>query len=250
MHQIDLSKVTIETTSVCNIRCVMCPQAIGIVHRAKHLPEKVIDGMRPALATARYFELHGIGEPLLSPAFWRALALIRELNPTAMAVVNSNLVVLNDKMLADLAASTLEVLNVSLDASNAETYRKIRGADFEAVLKNIGRVLEARGPRLKLKVNMTVMKENLAEVPDFVRLAHRLRVDEAIIWPINDYGPEDALMATWETNLRGWHFVYREQLLTDISERVRATLSEAKAVASDLGMSFNTGNFPESSIAA
>lgn len=242
MHSIDLAKVTIETTSVCNIRCVMCPQAIGIIHRAKHLPAEVIDGMKPAIEAGRYFELHGIGEPLLSPAFWRALKLIGDLNPTAMAVVNSNLVVLSDKMLDDLTASTLAILNVSLDAATAETYRKIRGADFAAVLHNISRVVNRRQPRMKLKMNMTLMKENLSELPEFVRLAHRLSVDEVIVWPINDYGPEDALMATWETNLRDWHFVYRDQLLTDIPERVRATVAEAQAVADELRINFDAGN--------
>jgi MoaA/NifB/PqqE/SkfB family radical SAM enzyme len=241
-------KVTIETTSVCNIRCVMCPQAIGLVRRAKHLPESIVEKLRPSLATARYFELHGIGEPLLSPAFWRIVALLRELNPTADAIVNTNLVVLTDKMLADLAASTLTLINVSLDAATPETYRKIRGEDFAKVTSNIRRLVAAlrarQGARnTKLAMNMTVMKENLAEVPAFVRLASELGVNRALVWPINDYGPADTLMQRWETNLRDWHFVYREQLLTDIPELVSQTLATAGQTARELGMEFEPSNF-------
>jgi hypothetical protein len=41
----------------------MCPQAIGAVHRPKHLPEGLLERLQPAIAHGDYFELHGIGEP-------------------------------------------------------------------------------------------------------------------------------------------------------------------------------------------
>ena len=238
-------KITIETTSVCNLRCVMCPQATGAVHRPKHLPEEMVQRLMPLLESGRYFELHGIGEPMLSPAFWRIVGILRERNPTASAVFNSNMVVLTEQMLNDLAASTITHINISLDAATAETYRKIRGADFASVTGNVARLVAVAGRRPKISVNMTVMKENLDEVPLFVRLAHSLGVDSAIVWPINDYGVDDPQIRVWETRLRGWHFVYRDQLLTDIPERVTATLAELMQVAKELGFAFTADNFPE-----
>jgi MoaA/NifB/PqqE/SkfB family radical SAM enzyme len=239
-------KLTVETTSICNLRCVMCPQAIGVVRGPKHLPEILAEKLRPVILSATYSELHGIGEPLLSPSFWRLLELFKQ-NPTCEVVVNSNLIVLTEKMLESIATSRLFKINISLDAATAETYRKIRGANFETVTKNISRLsdrlrkLEA-GRRPRLVMNMTVMKENLQEVPQFVQLAKSLGADEAIVWPINDYGPDDSLMKSWETNIRGWKFVYREQVLTDIAELAASTIASAASIAKQIGMEFTAGN--------
>ena len=248
------TKLTIETTSVCNLRCVMCPQAIGAIHRPKHLPESMVQRLEPALRSAKYVELHGIGEPLLSPAFWRMLAILKE-NPDCEAVVNSNLVVLSDKMLEDVATSTLLQISVSLDAASDETYRKIRGADFAIVTANVRRLAYRlqqikNGRRPKLVLNMTVMRENLAEVPAFARLAKSLGADEAIVWPINDYGLDDKLMRTWETNLRDWRFVYREQLLTGISDQVTAIITETMSIAHEIGLNFIASNLTSEQRAA
>jgi MoaA/NifB/PqqE/SkfB family radical SAM enzyme len=244
------SKVTIEVTSACNLRCVMCAHGIGAVQRPKHMSEDMVQRMMPLLESGRYFELHGIGEPMLSPAFWRILGLLRERNPEAMVVFNTNMVVLTEEMLDGLAASSVAHINVSLDAATADTYWKIRGADFGRVTGNVARAVASLSAtcttRPKITVNMTVMKENLAEVPMFVRLAHSLGVDGAIVWPINDFGPDDPLMREWETRLRDWHFVYREQLLTDISERVGATIAAASRIANEIGFEFIASNFPES----
>jgi MoaA/NifB/PqqE/SkfB family radical SAM enzyme len=162
-------------------------------------------------------------------------------------VVNSNLVVLTDRMLDDIAASTLLQISVSLDAATAETYRKIRGADFATVTANVRRLSErlrastaARRPLLVL--NMTVMKENLDEVPMFIRLAKSLGADRAVVWPINDFGPDDEQTRFWETRLRDWHFVYRDQLLTDIPDRVMTMITEAKNIASEIGLDFISSN--------
>lgn len=243
-------KITIETTSACNLRCVMCPHAIGAVHRPKHLPIEIADKLLPVIESGKYFELHGIGEPLLSPAFWRILEILANKNPSAEAVVNSNLVVLTDEMLAKIVASTLTQISVSLDAATAPTYYKIRGADFGRVLDNIGRLREAlikqnASRKLKLVVNMTMMKENLEEVVDFVRLAKSLGASEAAVWPLNDYGPADELTGHWTTNLRNWTFDYRQQMLTNIPQKVNNIISEAKERAKEINLPFKAMNLTE-----
>jgi MoaA/NifB/PqqE/SkfB family radical SAM enzyme len=229
----------------------MCPQAIGAVHRPKHLPDTLIERLQPALRSAKYVELHGIGEPLLSPAFWRFLTLLQE-NPACDAVVNTNLAVLTEKMLDDVSSSTLLQIGVSLDAATPETYWKIRGADFAVVTNNIRRLsarLHASSARRrpKLVLNMTVMKENLAEVPLFVPLAQVLGADQVAVWPINDFGPGDEQMNTWETDLRNWRFVYREQVVTAIPDCVAAVLNEARQVAGRIGMDFMDSNIAAAS---
>src|SRR5919106_4221332 len=49
--------VTVETTSICNLRCVMCPHAIGDVNRPKHLPNRIMDRLILAMSRARDVQL-------------------------------------------------------------------------------------------------------------------------------------------------------------------------------------------------
>jgi MoaA/NifB/PqqE/SkfB family radical SAM enzyme len=65
--------LSIETTTECNLNCVMCWRAIGAIHDLKHLPTEQLQQLVPYLRQAEFIQLHGNGEPLLSPAFWRAL---------------------------------------------------------------------------------------------------------------------------------------------------------------------------------
>ena len=67
------TRITIESTSICNLRCVMCPHGIDAVDRPRHMPEPILASLAEASAVASWAQLHGIGEPLASPVFCWAL---------------------------------------------------------------------------------------------------------------------------------------------------------------------------------
>ncbi len=52
--------IALETTSRCNLRCVMCPHAIGAVHRPAHFDDALVSKISRALKQARHLYLHGI----------------------------------------------------------------------------------------------------------------------------------------------------------------------------------------------
>jgi radical SAM protein with 4Fe4S-binding SPASM domain len=227
--------LTIESTSICNLRCVMCPQAIDAVHRPRHMPEHILDSLAEATRVASKAQLHGIGEPLASPVFWRALAN-DAFHPDAILTVNTNLTLLNDRHLAILVGAHQELrLNVSLDAACEVTYRRIRGADFYEVTRNIARLRAARGDRQYpvITINMTLMRENIEEAPAFIELAHRLQVDGVLLWHLNRW-PEES-MAAYKTDRDGWHFDYAAQGLWNypgLSDRcLRAAIRRAEELA-------------------
>src|SRR6185312_14947964 len=56
--------LTIESTSRCNLRCVMCPHAVGAVDRPKHFDEQLVKRLTKFLLRSDAVQLHGIGEPL------------------------------------------------------------------------------------------------------------------------------------------------------------------------------------------
>ncbi len=228
--------LTIESTSICNLRCVMCPHAINAVDRPKHIAADVVDSLKNAMAVAQQAQLHGIGEPLASPSFWRALDS-GAFHPDSELSVNTNLTLLNDRRLAQLLAVEARlVLNISLDAATEATYRRIRGADFTEVLDNIARLRAARGERTNptLYMNMTLMHANIEEAPAFVELAHRLGVDGVWLWQLNRW--PDRTMAQYRIDRDGWHFDYAEQGLWNYPMLSDSCLRAAKQRAVELGM--------------
>jgi MoaA/NifB/PqqE/SkfB family radical SAM enzyme len=227
--------LTIESTAICNLRCVMCPQSVGRVKRPKHMSGGLEEKLAPFIAGAGHIQLHGIGEPTASNAFWRLLDMLPQ---GPIGDVNSNFTILNDARLEGLAHSRLETIHVSLDAARSGTYRRIRGFDLDTVLRNIRRFLERRNaagratPRLLM--NMTLMRANIEEVVEFVELAHRLGADGVEMWQLNFLGDAEASIYRHERD--GWTFDYRAQMLDRHAELSNTWLRKADARARELGI--------------
>jgi len=227
--------LTIESTSICNLHCVMCPQGIGAVRRPKHLPEQIVTKLSEATSVASVAQLHGIGEPLASPAFWRLLEG-DAFHHDAELSINTNLTLLNDHRLALLLEAKAKLaINISLDAATEQTYRRIRGADFDQVIANIARLRASRGSRKRpvIYMNMTLMRENIEEAPMFVELAHRLNVDAVCFWQLNHWPNKE--MARYKSDQEGWHFDYAAQGLWNYPELSDRCVRAAVRRGAELG---------------
>ncbi len=227
--------ITLETTSRCNLRCVMCPQAIDAVDRPKHLEEQTIETLQRFLGQAKSLQLHGIGEPLASPAFWRSLKYLPE---GCDSSINTNFTVLDDKRLQRLVDSKIRVISVSLDAATARTYQRIRGFPFDEVIANIRRFVaqrQAAGRRTPLLyMNMTMMRSNIDEVPAFIDLAASLGADKVCLWHLNQW--PDAEMARYRIERDGWMFDYAKEGLWNFPQLSNQRVREAQDKANALGM--------------
>lgn len=229
--------LTLETTSRCNLRCVMCPHAIGAVTRPKHLEESLVEELGRFVQQATSIQLHGIGEPLNSPAFWSTLQHLPD-QAVCESSINTNLTVLDDKRLQRLLDSNLRIINVSLDAATAGTYWRIRGFDFDTVLGNLRRLVAARnerGARFPLVyLNMTLMRTNIEEVPALVQLAHDMGVDVVCLWHLNRWS--DAEMARYVVQRDDWVFDYKAEGLWNFPELSNDYLRQAQALGKKLGV--------------
>ncbi len=225
----------LETSSICNLRCVMCPHSIGAVERPKHLEEALAEKVAGFLGRAKSVQLHGIGEPLASPAFW---SVLERLPQGCDASINTNLTLLDERRLTRLVASNIGLINVSVDAATAETYRKIRGHAFEELTRNVKRLIEARSqagkshPRVYL--NMTLMRANIEEAPAFVELAAALGADAVCLWHLNRW--PDHEMARYRVEKGEWAFDYAAEGLWNFPALSNQRLREAVEVGRRLGI--------------
>jgi glycosyltransferase involved in cell wall biosynthesis/organic radical activating enzyme len=231
------SMLTLETTSRCNLRCVMCPHAINAVNRPKHLEEEMVNKLNRFIIQAESIQLHGIGEPTSSPAFWKMLDLL----PSASlceSSINTNLTLLDAERLEKLLNSNLKIINVSLDAAQADTYQKIRGFSFEKVLANLEKLLLARNNSGKhfplVYLNMTLMRFNIEELPDFIRLGARLGVDRIFLWHLNRWSESE--MARYVVKREDWTFDYQKEGLWNFPALSNRFIRDAESLAKELGV--------------
>jgi len=137
-------RLWIEPTSVCNLRCVMCPnKELDKAQRGFmdfDLFRKIID---EASGFAFDVHLHHRGESLLHPDFFRMVRYARDAG--LVARLHTNATLLDEDKARKLIEAGLDQVAFSFDGFEAETYERIRvNADFEKTVGNIVRFLEAK----------------------------------------------------------------------------------------------------------
>ena len=177
------SHLQLEITSACNLRCMMClvryRPPVNKLAGAMPLPlfHRLVDEV-PGL---RRLTLQGLGEPLLSPYLPE---MIRTAVGRGITVgFNTNATLLTGRRSRELVESRVDWLHVSLDGAHAGAYEAIRdGASFDAVLANLAGLVRAKHEAASstpwIRVVFVAMRDNVAELPDLVRLLASIGVDE------------------------------------------------------------------------
>jgi MoaA/NifB/PqqE/SkfB family radical SAM enzyme len=234
------SFVLIEPVGQCNLRCQMCP----IQFRRDGPPYGP-----PAFMSFETFtclidqfphldelQLQGLGEPMMHPRFFDLVAYA--VRKGARVTTNSNLTLLNPQRAERSVTSGLDEVHVSIDGATAATYEGIRiRAKLERVLRNLDLLraakerLGSRTPHLHLV--MVIMRRNLGELPDLVRLAHQWDMEEMWVQHLcHDFG-ESTLPAEYRPMRQ---FVEAETLLHEDQERIEHSFQEARQAAAGVGL--------------
>ncbi|UXI70678.1 radical SAM protein [Tahibacter amnicola] len=229
------TQVVLGVTTQCNLTCVMCPHGVGTIADPQHLPESTVEKLMPSLRSARWIELVGIGEPLLSPAFWTVLAE-KQLAPDVYIRSNCNGYLLVQPYIDRLLDSPLREISISLDAATEETYRRIRGGDLRRVIRNLKALTARRRERgssqLKIHVNMTLMRTNIAEVARVVSLARECDVDAVHLSQLSRF-PH---IHDWRVTRGDWVFDYAAEMLDYDADAARQPIRDALDAAAKLEM--------------
>jgi MoaA/NifB/PqqE/SkfB family radical SAM enzyme len=171
----------LEVTNRCNLLCTTCPRTYEELEPPADMSwdlfASIVDQV-PDLARA---VLHGVGEPMLVANLPR---MVRYLKDRGVHVLfNTNGTVLGERNGRALIDAGLDELRVSLDASNRESFKAIRGRDyFGRIIRNVRafRELQVREgyDRPQVSVWLTGLKENVEQLPAFVKLAAEIGVKE------------------------------------------------------------------------
>ncbi|MBI4062708.1 MAG: SPASM domain-containing protein [Elusimicrobia bacterium] len=172
----------IETTSVCNLACVMCPYPI--MERPKEfmdeaLFKKIVDQWSHSSYLVR---LHNLGEPLLDK---RIASLINYAASRGVrAEISTNCTALTETRGREILGSRLFQIILSLDGASKTTYEHIRKrAEFDRVVANIHAFLKIKeeiNSPVRVVLQIILMNETVSEVDNFIRQWHSYR-DKGIV---------------------------------------------------------------------
>jgi radical SAM protein with 4Fe4S-binding SPASM domain len=227
----------LETTNRCNLLCTTCPRTYADLEPAADMSWELFTRIVDQVPNIARVVLHGVGEPMLVKDLPRMIRYLHDRG--AYVLFNTNGTVLSPKKGRELSESGLDELRVSLDAADARTFLLIRGKDyFNRIVRNVRAFTEMQTreglERPRVSLWLTGLKETIAQLPDFVRIAHDIGVKEVYLQrlvfcedaPIGMARPDQALF---------------DRLTRVESEHLAAAQEQADA----LGISFNASGATE-----
>jgi radical SAM protein with 4Fe4S-binding SPASM domain len=172
----------IDPINVCNLHCPLCPTGRGVLARPRgRMALTDFCGIIDQIAPYAYrIELYNWGEPLLHPEI---AAMIEYASRRRISVgLSSNLNRLDRVTAEHLIHSGLSQLIVSVDGATQSSYATYRrGGKLEAVLSNLGMLVDARqalGQTHPFVVaRMLIGKHNQDEIEAVRRLVYDIGVD-------------------------------------------------------------------------
>ena len=175
----------VEVTNRCNSLCQTCVRTFNTWEPARDLTLDEFCDLVDQVPELRRVVLHGVGEPLLNrdlPAF---ITYLKRRSDPPHVLFNSNAILLTPGRQKALMDAGLDEYRISTDAAHAELYARIRGVDaFDRLVDNVtafARRIERAGGGPRLSMWLTAIQENIADLPDLVRLAHRMGVGEVYV---------------------------------------------------------------------
>jgi radical SAM protein with 4Fe4S-binding SPASM domain len=238
--------VQIEPVGQCNLRCRMCPIQFrtdgGPGQPRAFMGFDVFCRLIDQFPDLTELQLQGLGEPLLHPDFF---SMVNYAARRGIQVsTNSNLTIMTEQGAEQCVTSGLHTMHVSIDGASAEAYEAIRvRSRLSRVLRNLRRVSDAKSrlqsslPHIRLVA--VVMRRNLPELPELVRLAHEEGIDTVSVQHLcHDFG-ESSLPEKYQP-MRA--FVDEETLLHEDMKRIEHYFDAARAAARELGITLRLPN--------
>ena len=171
----------LEVTNRCNLLCETCPRTFETLEPPADMSWELFTRIVDQYPSIARVVMHGVGEPMLVRDLPRMIRYLKDRG--TYVLFNTNGTLLQPRKFPSIIESGLDELRVSLDAADRETYRQVRGKDFfHRIVRDVGRFtayqreIGVQAPRVSLW--LTGLKETVAQLPDFVRLAASMGVHE------------------------------------------------------------------------
>jgi len=189
-----LARVYIEPTSRCNLSCKTCIRNTWTEPLGDMSPE-TFDKIVVQLRRFDHLEsvmFGGFGEPTAHSGILEMIGKAHTLGIRVEMTTNGTL--LNEAMLEGLFKNRLDVLWVSFDGTESESYQSIRdGASFQRVVSSL-RALQKMNARsrhkIRVGISFVVLKRNISDLKNMDELARAVGADKVLVSNVLPYSEE------------------------------------------------------------
>mgnify|MGYP006286942121 FL=1 len=177
----------IEPTSRCNTKCTYCEHYYS--NFGEDMPRGLYHKIRKAIfPNLERAELIGYGEPLIADIFDEMFNDCVE-NDIEVYTTTNGLMLLKEGFLEKFAKENITIC-LSIDGARKETAEFARRyIPFEKTIRILEKIKEVgdeagNEKRFSIRFNVVVMKKNIGDLPDLVRMAKKYGADQMIIFPL------------------------------------------------------------------
>lgn len=221
----------LEVSNECNLACKTCPITYGKMEQPASLSLEQVKYLVSQFTTVKRVVLHGVGEPLLNRELPKIILWLKEKG--IYVLFNSNGTLINKRWREALVDSGLDEVRLSLDAATPETFARVRGKPlFDVIIRNIKGLTAHKTERGSLtpmvSLWLTGLRETLNELPDFVRLAHSLGIEQVYL----------QRLVYWDGNTDDQMARPEQSLFNSLGDEEEELIRSAESLARSLGISF------------
>ena len=182
--------VQIESTNLCNAKCVFCPR--DEMHRRQGVMDmdlftKVVDECASLGIT--HVRMHNYGEPFLDKQLVEKVRYAKRRGIAEVGMI-SNGSLITEELARGMIDAGLDAINISVDAAGKDVFEKTRiHLDFDAVVGNIrtlARLRDESGRRHPKLILSFVRQGNTADEQAFIeewsRVADKIHITDLHNW--------------------------------------------------------------------
>lgn len=162
--------IGVDVSTYCNARCIYCAHSKknhGVYegNMSMELFQKVLEEVKQFPSKLKCMELFGFGEPFCNPKLEKMVAKAKSADIADKINITTNGLLFTPERIDALVNAGIDIIRVSLQGLDAETYKKVCGVDvdFDKFINNLTYLYEHRGTS---NVRMKIADVALADVPD------------------------------------------------------------------------------------
>ena len=221
----------LEVTNRCNLLCTTCPRTYVELEPPADMAWELFTTIVDQVPNVQRAVLHGVGEPMLVKNLPQMVRYLKDRG--IYTLFNTNGTLLTERNGRAMIDAGLDEMRVSLDASNPTSYLAVRGKNYFArILHNVRQfreIQEREGHALpRVSAWLTGLKETIAELPDFVRVASDIGVKEVYLQRLVFFEDEKIGLARPD-----------QALYEQMNSEEAVHIAEAERLAAELGMTFS-----------
>jgi MoaA/NifB/PqqE/SkfB family radical SAM enzyme len=182
--------VQIESTNICNAKCVFCPR--DDMHRKQgimsfELFTKIVDEC--AALGITHVRVHNYGEPFVDKNLVEKVRYAKQKGIKEVGMI-SNGSLITEAVARGMIDAGLDAINISVDASGKEVFESTRvGLKYDTVIANIERLVRLRaesGKRRPKLILSFVRQNNSADEQAFIehwrKIADKIHITDLHNW--------------------------------------------------------------------